>query len=106
MLLRSAPLDRLSGELCDAVLQRRGSGLLLRELAHGNVPLTPLDRAERGFRLHPLVADALLAELRRTDMAWERQRTGARAPGTSGAATPGTRSTMRSPPATRRTQRR
>jgi len=73
LLLRSAPLERLSGELCDAVLQRHGSGLLLRELAHGNMALTPLDRAERGFRLHPLVADALLAELRRTDMAWERQ---------------------------------
>lgn len=73
LLLRSAPLARLSGELCDAILQQRGSGLLLRELAHGNIPLTPLDRAERSFRLHPLVADALLAELRRTDTAWERQ---------------------------------
>ena len=73
LLLRSAPLERLSGELCDAILQRRGSGLLLRELAHGNMPLAPLDRAERAFRLHPLVVDALLAELRRSDTAWERQ---------------------------------
>jgi len=73
LLLRSAPLDQLSGELCDAVLQRRGSGLVLRELAHGNMPLTSLDRAERSFRLHPLVTDALLAELRRTDAAWELQ---------------------------------
>ncbi|HEU4703490.1 MAG TPA: LuxR C-terminal-related transcriptional regulator, partial [Conexibacter sp.] len=73
LLLRSVPLERLSGELCDAVLQRRGSGLLLRELAHGNMPLIPLDRAERSFRLHRLVADALLADLRRTDAAWELQ---------------------------------
>jgi LuxR family maltose regulon positive regulatory protein len=73
LLLRCAPLDRLSGELCDAVLRRRGSGLALRELAHGNVPLAPLDRAERSFRLHPLVTEALLSELRRTDAAWETQ---------------------------------
>ncbi|MGN6187433.1 MAG: LuxR C-terminal-related transcriptional regulator, partial [Conexibacter sp.] len=73
LLLRCAPLDRLSGELCDAVLRRCGSGLLLRELAHDNVPLEPLDRTERSFRLHPLVAETLVAELRRTDAAWERQ---------------------------------
>jgi len=71
LLLRSAPLGTLSGELCDAVLGRIGSGLALRELAHGNMPLTPLDRAERRFRPHPLLAEALLAELRRTDAAWE-----------------------------------
>jgi len=71
LLLRASPLGRLSGELCDAVLDRRGSGLVLRELAHGNVPLSALDRAERRYRLHPLVADALLAELRRADPAWE-----------------------------------
>ncbi|MBS1870876.1 MAG: hypothetical protein JSS99_14575 [Actinobacteria bacterium] len=71
LLLRGAPLAPLAGELCDAVLGRTGSGLLLRELAHANMPLTALDRAERRFRLHPLVADALLAELRQADPAWE-----------------------------------
>jgi len=71
LLLRSAPLGTLSGELCDAVLGRAGCGLVLRELAHGNMPLTPLDRAERRFRPHPLLAEALLAELRRTGAAWE-----------------------------------
>lgn len=71
LVLRSAPLGILSGELCDAVLERTGSGLLLRELAHGNMPLAPLDRTERRFRPHPLLAEALLAELRRTDARWE-----------------------------------
>jgi LuxR family transcriptional regulator, maltose regulon positive regulatory protein len=71
LLLRSAPLGRLSGDLCDAVLARTGSGLLLRDLAHGNMPLAALDRDERRFRLHPLVAAALVAELRRTDPGWE-----------------------------------
>ena len=71
LLLRCAPLGTLSGELCDAVLARRDGGLVLRELAHGNVPLEALDRTEQRFRLHPLVAEALAAELRRTDAAWE-----------------------------------
>ncbi len=71
LLLRSAPLGTLSGELCDALLGRTDSGLVLRELAHGNMPLEPLDRDEQRFRPHPLLAEALLAELRRTDAAWE-----------------------------------
>ncbi|HEX4805036.1 MAG TPA: LuxR C-terminal-related transcriptional regulator, partial [Conexibacter sp.] len=71
LLLRTAALGTLSGELCDAVLARHRSGLVLRELAHGNVPLAPLDRAERRFRLHPLVAEALRAELHRRDPGWE-----------------------------------
>ena len=71
LLLRSAPLGTLSGELCDALLGRTDSGLLLRELAHGNMPLEPLDRDEQRFRPHPLLREALLAELRRTDAAWE-----------------------------------
>ena len=71
LLLRSAPLGTLSGELCDALLGRTDSGLLLRELAHGNVPLEPLDRDEQRFRPHPLLTEALLAELRRTDAVWE-----------------------------------
>jgi len=71
LLLRSAPLGMLSGALCDALLARTGSGLVLRDLADGNLPLEPLDRAERRFRLHPLLAEALLAELRRGDGAWE-----------------------------------
>ncbi|HEV7774327.1 MAG TPA: LuxR C-terminal-related transcriptional regulator [Conexibacter sp.] len=71
LLLRGAPLGRLSGELCDGVLGRTGSGLTLRGLAHGNMPIAALDRDERRYRLHPLVATALLAELRCADPAWE-----------------------------------
>ena len=71
LLLRSAPLGTLCGALCDAVLARSDGGLVLRELAHANMPLEALDRAEQRFRLHPLVAEALVAELRRSDAAWE-----------------------------------
>jgi LuxR family transcriptional regulator, maltose regulon positive regulatory protein len=73
LLLRSAPLGELSGELCDAVLERRGSGVALRDLARGNVPLVALDRDERRFRLHPLLSEALLGELRRRAPRWEQE---------------------------------
>jgi len=71
LLLRSAPLGTLSGALCDALLARSDSGVVLRELADGNMPIEALDRAERRFRLHPLLAEALVADLRRRDGAWE-----------------------------------
>jgi LuxR family maltose regulon positive regulatory protein len=63
-LRRVAVLDVLSGPLCDAVLRRRGSGATLRALAAANVLVLPLDRAHLTFRLHPLCAQALRAELR------------------------------------------
>jgi len=50
LLRGTAPLDRLDGPLCDAVLGRRGSGRLLRELSRSGVFLTALDRAEEHFR--------------------------------------------------------
>jgi LuxR family maltose regulon positive regulatory protein len=58
-------LDRLSGPLCDAVLERRGSGRVLRELSRANVLVAPLDRSEESFRYHPLFADMLRTEFRR-----------------------------------------
>ncbi|MDO8214207.1 LuxR C-terminal-related transcriptional regulator [Conexibacter sp. CPCC 206217] len=66
-LRRCSLLGELSGPLCDAVLQRRESGELLRSLARGGVPLTPLDRGERRFRPHPLLAQMLRAQLRRRE---------------------------------------
>lgn len=58
-------LDELSGPLCDAVMARRGSDALLRSLARRGLPLTALDRDERRYRLHPLLAGMLVAELQR-----------------------------------------
>jgi LuxR family maltose regulon positive regulatory protein len=66
-LRHSAPLGELSGPLCDAALERRGSAALLRRLARSNVLLTALDRGERRFRVHPLLASMLVAELRRSE---------------------------------------
>jgi len=66
-LQRAAVLDRLSGGLCDAVLQRSGSAALLRDLSRSNMLLTPLDRRDEWFRFHPLFREMLRAELRRVE---------------------------------------
>jgi LuxR family maltose regulon positive regulatory protein len=66
-LRRASILDRLSGDLCDAVLERRGSATQLRELSRTNMLLTPLDRRDEWFRFHPLFREMLRAELRRAE---------------------------------------
>jgi LuxR family maltose regulon positive regulatory protein len=66
-LRRASILDRLSGDLCDAVLERRGSATQLRELSRSNMLLTPLDRRDEWFRFHPLFREMLRAELRRSE---------------------------------------
>jgi LuxR family transcriptional regulator, maltose regulon positive regulatory protein len=66
-LRRAAILDRLNGDLCDTVLERRGSASLLRELSRSNMLLTPLDRSDEWFRFHPLFREMLAAELRRAE---------------------------------------
>jgi LuxR family transcriptional regulator, maltose regulon positive regulatory protein len=66
-LRRASILDRLSGDLCDAVLERRGSAAQLGELSRSNVLLTPLDRQDEWFRFHPLFREMLRAELRRSE---------------------------------------
>ncbi|MFN8215589.1 MAG: LuxR C-terminal-related transcriptional regulator [Solirubrobacterales bacterium] len=65
-------LDRMSGELCDALLEREGSAPVLRELARSNMLLVPLDRTDTWFRFHPLLRDMLRSELRRGDPGAER----------------------------------
>jgi LuxR family transcriptional regulator, maltose regulon positive regulatory protein len=65
-LIRTSVLDRLSGDLCDHVLDHPGSAEHLEELVRaGNVFVVPI--AGTGvFRYHPLFGDLLLGELRRS----------------------------------------
>jgi LuxR family maltose regulon positive regulatory protein len=70
-LRRAAVLDRLSGELCDAVLERSGSATVLRDLSRSNMLLVPLDRRDEWFRFHPLFREMLRGELRRVEPARE-----------------------------------
>jgi LuxR family maltose regulon positive regulatory protein len=66
-LTRTSVLDRLCGPLCDALLGRIGSGLLLRDLRRANLLVFCLDRREQWYRYHGLLAEMLRAELRRRE---------------------------------------
>ena len=63
-LARSSILSRLSGELCNHVLERQDSGRVLRKLSQLNLLVVPLDRTDTEYRYHPLLAQALRTELR------------------------------------------
>jgi LuxR family transcriptional regulator, maltose regulon positive regulatory protein len=66
-LTRAAALERMSGPLCDAVLQVSGSTSALAELARSNLLLVPLDRRGDWYRYHHLFRDMLLTELGRLE---------------------------------------
>jgi LuxR family maltose regulon positive regulatory protein len=66
-LTETAILDRLSGPLCDAVLQTTGSARKLEELERSNLNLVPLDRVRERYRYHHLFRDALRSELMRRE---------------------------------------
>lgn len=66
-LERASVLERMSGESCDAVLDRDDSATVLRDLARSNMLLHPLDRNDAWYRFHPLLRDMLRSQLRRDD---------------------------------------
>jgi LuxR family maltose regulon positive regulatory protein len=68
---RASVLDRLSGDLCDAILGRTGSGRTLVDLSRSNSLLTPLDRRDEWFRFHPMFREMLRSELHRVEPAKE-----------------------------------
>jgi len=68
-LTATSILDRLSGPLCDAVLQTTGSAGKLEELEQSNLNVVPLDRTREWYRYHHLLRDALRSELLRRDQA-------------------------------------
>ena len=60
-------LERLSGSLCDAVLDRTGSAAILHELDRADVFVVPLDNRHEWYRCHRLFRDALRLELDATE---------------------------------------
>src|ERR1039458_3404345 len=64
-LTRAAVLERMSGPLCEAVLDLPGSAATLADLARSNLLLVPLDRRKEWYRYHHLFRDMLLADLHR-----------------------------------------
>ncbi len=66
-LRRTAVLDRLSGPLCDAVLDGSDSQAQLRVLEATSQFVIPLDRRREWYRYHALFREFLLGELRRIE---------------------------------------
>jgi len=76
LLVQSSVCKILSAELCDALLageaaegkrlqRRESSARLLERIARGPLPFKAVDRAHKHYCCHPLLRDALLAELAR-----------------------------------------
>ena len=62
-LLETSVLERLSGELCDAVTGRVGSQAMLQEIERAGLLVVPLDEVRGWWRYHHLFADLLRARL-------------------------------------------
>jgi len=62
-LLETSVLERLSGELCDAVTGRPGSQAMLASIERAGLFLVPLDEVRGWWRYHQLFADLLRARL-------------------------------------------
>jgi LuxR family maltose regulon positive regulatory protein len=65
LLLRTSVLERVSGELADAMTGGWGGEAMLQELEEANAFVMALDAARSWFRYHHLFADLLQLELRR-----------------------------------------
>ncbi|HZR54322.1 MAG TPA: LuxR C-terminal-related transcriptional regulator [Streptosporangiaceae bacterium] len=63
-LLETSVLERLSGELCDAVTGRTGSQAMLQDIERAGLFLVPLDQVRGWWRYHHLFADLLRVRLR------------------------------------------
>jgi LuxR family transcriptional regulator, maltose regulon positive regulatory protein len=64
-LTRTAVLERLSGPLCDAVLDTTGSAAVLESLERSNLLVVPLDRQQTWYRYHQLFQELLRGQLER-----------------------------------------
>ena len=63
-LLKTSILERLSGPLCDALLEESGSQSMLGFLEQANLFVTSLDNRRTWYRYHQLFADLLRHRLR------------------------------------------
>ena len=68
-LLDASCLERLSGPLCDDVLERNGSGQLLDDLQQRTLLVIPLDDNRTRYRFHHLLSEYLQSELARKEPA-------------------------------------
>jgi LuxR family maltose regulon positive regulatory protein len=66
-LTRSALLHRMTGPLCDAVLERTDSARMLESLEQANLFVVALDHHREWYRYHHLFKDMLRSELERRE---------------------------------------
>ena len=66
-LMHTSVLDRMSGGLCDAVLQTTRSAATLERLERSNGFVVPLDRRGEWYRYHHLFGQLLRNELERSE---------------------------------------
>lgn len=66
-LLHTSILGRLSGPLCDAVLQTSASASVLEKIERENLFVAPLDASRHWYRYHQLFGELLRTELRRSE---------------------------------------
>lgn len=62
-LLKTSILEQLSGKLCDTILDRENSQLLIESLEKNNMFIIPLDTERNWYRYHHLFADLLKQRL-------------------------------------------
>jgi LuxR family maltose regulon positive regulatory protein len=62
-LRRTSVLERMSGPLCDAMLEEEGSAQELEKIERANLFLVPLDNCRDWYRYHHLFRDLLQREL-------------------------------------------
>ena len=74
LLVRAAPLELLSGSLCDAALEVQGSAAVLAELERADLFVVALDAEREWYRCHRLLRDALLRGPRRPGCARDARR--------------------------------
>jgi len=67
LMLHASILDRLTGPLCDAVMDQEGSAKMLDALSRTNLFLVPLDDEAGWYRFHPVFAKLLRVELERRE---------------------------------------
>ena len=67
LMLRTSMLERLTGPLCDAVMDQEGSAAMLDALSRSNLFLVPLDDEAGWYRFHPVFAQLLRVELERRE---------------------------------------
>ncbi len=67
LMLHTSILERLTGPLCDAVMDQEGSAEMLDELLRSNLFLVPLDDEAGSYRFHQVFAQLLRVELERRE---------------------------------------